>query len=324
MVAKYVGAYGFNDENVTLRNDKIEIYNDKYENLPKPLWITTLFFAQAVADSKLASKLLSKVVYCKVRSLSLGYQILNLNEFEMFVGSTDFIFEFCNSIVKSEDGTILSTEEILKLLPKLKYFNWHVGDKMASTFTPETTKAIIDTFDSSILERVYLSDLPQSFDFKLFAKFMDENPEIDFDLHFDRPLSAEYTKILQEYVDDLIDAGLYEDRHIYITFEGQSEESRDILFDYYYGGESPQASSVDGYDSDESAEASSSEYDTVEYDTEDSTQASVADSPKIELEDDKSRYSDTSVTPRSESLRTARSLYDVNSSSDSMGSSSAI
>uniref|UniRef100_A0AC35EUH4 Uncharacterized protein n=1 Tax=Panagrolaimus sp. PS1159 TaxID=55785 RepID=A0AC35EUH4_9BILA len=35
--------------------------------------------------------------------------------------------------------------------------------------------------------------------------------------------------------DDLIDAGLYEDRHIYITFEGQSEESRDILFDYYVG-----------------------------------------------------------------------------------------
>uniref|UniRef100_A0AC35EW90 Uncharacterized protein n=1 Tax=Panagrolaimus sp. PS1159 TaxID=55785 RepID=A0AC35EW90_9BILA len=125
MVVKYLENDG---GNVVLSNDSgIKIYNDKYENLPKPLWITTLFFVHDIEDSKLASKLLSKVAYCKVKELDLENQILNLNEFKMVVGSTDSAltdFEFRNSIVKSGDGTILSTEEILKLLPKLKYFNW--------------------------------------------------------------------------------------------------------------------------------------------------------------------------------------------------------
>uniref|UniRef100_A0AC35GK09 Uncharacterized protein n=1 Tax=Panagrolaimus sp. PS1159 TaxID=55785 RepID=A0AC35GK09_9BILA len=111
---------------------------------------------------------------------------------------------------------------------------WDLNDELASTFTSETTKAIIDFFDPSILESFCSMNIPETFDFKLFAGFMDANPGIDFFLQFARPLSAEYTKMLQDYVDDFIESGSCNLRKIMIIFPNQTEESREMLEEFFF------------------------------------------------------------------------------------------
>uniref|UniRef100_A0A914PKX6 Uncharacterized protein n=1 Tax=Panagrolaimus davidi TaxID=227884 RepID=A0A914PKX6_9BILA len=96
-----------------------------------------------------------------------------------------------------------------------------------------------------------------------------------------------------------------------------------------FSSESTQVSSFDGYDTVGTTQTSSKEYDTVEStQASDASVSSVADFLKIEYESDKTQNSDTNVStaisPRSSSLKTAMSLHDVISSSDSMGSSSTI
>uniref|UniRef100_A0A914QKS5 Uncharacterized protein n=1 Tax=Panagrolaimus davidi TaxID=227884 RepID=A0A914QKS5_9BILA len=96
-----------------------------------------------------------------------------------------------------------------------------------------------------------------------------------------------------------------------------------------FSSESSQASS-NGRDTVESTQASSFDgYDTVEpTQASDASISSVVDSSIIEYESDKTQNSDTNVStaisPRSSTLKTAMSLHDIISSSDSMGSSSTI
>uniref|UniRef100_A0A914QI15 Uncharacterized protein n=1 Tax=Panagrolaimus davidi TaxID=227884 RepID=A0A914QI15_9BILA len=228
--------YDHINENIKLLRYDDVLYNDKYESLVKPLWITKTLNLYDPNDSKLASKCLSKIAVCDVKNLSLENQILDVGELKFYAncGSLES-FVFRDSNVKYGNGTVVPIEEILKLLPKLKSFYWDLHREMASTFTSETTKTIIDFFDPSLLEFFCLMNIPEPFDFKLFAGFMDAHPSIQFYLFFARPLSAEYTKMLQDYVDDLIETELYKVRKILIIFPTQTDESFDILLNHFYG-----------------------------------------------------------------------------------------
>uniref|UniRef100_A0A914Q5F1 Uncharacterized protein n=1 Tax=Panagrolaimus davidi TaxID=227884 RepID=A0A914Q5F1_9BILA len=181
------------DHDITLLRCGDVLYDGKFESLVKPLWITESIKLDNPNDSKLASKILSKIAVCDVKNLCLENQILDVGELKFYAncGSLES-FVFRDSNVKYENGTVVPIEEILKLLPKLKVFDWLLHGELASTFTSETTKSITELFDTSILESFCLMNIPGTFDFKLFAKFMDANPKIDFFLHFARPISAEY------------------------------------------------------------------------------------------------------------------------------------
>uniref|UniRef100_A0A914PSZ5 Uncharacterized protein n=1 Tax=Panagrolaimus davidi TaxID=227884 RepID=A0A914PSZ5_9BILA len=110
-------------------------------------------------DSKLASKLLSKIAVCDIKKLVLDNQILDVGELKFYANCESLeSFVFLESVVKYENGTVVPIEEILKLLPKLKAFDWLLHGELASTFTSETTKSIIELFDTSILESFCLME----------------------------------------------------------------------------------------------------------------------------------------------------------------------
>uniref|UniRef100_A0AC34GNC9 DUF38 domain-containing protein n=1 Tax=Panagrolaimus sp. ES5 TaxID=591445 RepID=A0AC34GNC9_9BILA len=146
--------------------------------------------------------------------------------------------EFPYSVVRDieyddDDGCIAWFDEIIKLLPKLKEFDCCFNEKMASTFTPDMTKNMIDYLNPEILEFA-MYGIPEAFDFKLFANFMKANPSIKFRLEWYDSVSDEYTQMLKDYVDELIETSSYKNRKIFICFDGQTDESYNLLYNHYY------------------------------------------------------------------------------------------
>uniref|UniRef100_A0A914PFF2 Uncharacterized protein n=1 Tax=Panagrolaimus davidi TaxID=227884 RepID=A0A914PFF2_9BILA len=94
-----------------------------------------------------------------------------------------------------------------------------------STFTSETVQNLIKVINPLILKTFWLMNIPETFDFNLFAKFMDKNPQIDYELDFNRLIPREYSNILQKFVDKKIATSSKKPFLFKIIFPRQSEES---------------------------------------------------------------------------------------------------
>uniref|UniRef100_A0AC34GTK8 Uncharacterized protein n=1 Tax=Panagrolaimus sp. ES5 TaxID=591445 RepID=A0AC34GTK8_9BILA len=202
------------------------------ESLSKPLWITSSFDSGTFKDEKLVSNILSKIAVCDIKNLSLFDQIITWNEFQK-LSSSGIIesIDFSGSDVKYDHGNIVPLDEIIKLLPKLEYI---YCDNSLSTITIQSTQKFIDLLNPSTLKSIIMRDIPESFDFNLFAKFIDANPSIDFWLDFGDEISDEYAKILQDYVGELIRTSSYKTRRIFIRFPHISDENAQLLESHYF------------------------------------------------------------------------------------------
>uniref|UniRef100_A0A914Q137 Uncharacterized protein n=1 Tax=Panagrolaimus davidi TaxID=227884 RepID=A0A914Q137_9BILA len=88
----------------------------------------------------------------------------------------------------------------------------------------------LENIDASKLECFTLHIISFSY-FLLFTRFMDKNPHVEYDLEFnDGSLSTEETKVIEKYVQRIIDAGITKYPPPYITFPGQTQEQS---FDLY-------------------------------------------------------------------------------------------
>uniref|UniRef100_A0AC34GV03 Uncharacterized protein n=1 Tax=Panagrolaimus sp. ES5 TaxID=591445 RepID=A0AC34GV03_9BILA len=213
--------------------------NGTYEDieiLTKPLWITgSIYSVDAEEDPKAISDLLSKCAVCDIKKLNLCNQILTVGEFRMLVSSDNIEkLYYHNSHIEYDDGSIVWFDEIIKVFPKLKKFGCTFNDKMASTFTPDMTKTMIDYVDTEILEVFIMINIPEAFDFKLFANFMEANPSIKFRLEWSHSVSDEYTQMLQDYVDELIETSSYKNRKVLICFDCLNYETLHLLDRRYY------------------------------------------------------------------------------------------
>uniref|UniRef100_A0AC35GRT2 Uncharacterized protein n=1 Tax=Panagrolaimus sp. PS1159 TaxID=55785 RepID=A0AC35GRT2_9BILA len=214
-------------------------YNFDYEvldlsNLKKPLWITKGINCYT-EDVSLVSSLLSKVIACDITNLRLEDQIITLNEFKFLISSGNVkTFTFCYSHVEYENGEIVPIDKIMKLIPNVTGFRWLLDTCMMSTFTSETVHSLIKVFNPSILKTFCLMNIPDTFDFNLFATFMDKNPFIDYELDFDILLPREYSKMLQKYVDKKIATSLKKPFLLKILFPRQSEKSVKQLKSLYH------------------------------------------------------------------------------------------
>uniref|UniRef100_A0AC34GTE7 F-box domain-containing protein n=1 Tax=Panagrolaimus sp. ES5 TaxID=591445 RepID=A0AC34GTE7_9BILA len=205
------------------------------ESLAKPLWITGRIYSDATESPKLISYLLTKTVVCDIINLDLCDQILTMDEYKMLNSSNKIErLSIYDSHIEYDDGNIVSFDKIIKLFPKLKSIRLYFNDKMASTLTRDMTKKLINLLNPEILKTFEMHKIPESFDFKLFAYFMKANPSIDFWLDFGDEISDEYAKMLQDYIDELIETSSYKNHKIFINFSGQKFESFCLLLDQYY------------------------------------------------------------------------------------------
>uniref|UniRef100_A0A914PC13 F-box domain-containing protein n=1 Tax=Panagrolaimus davidi TaxID=227884 RepID=A0A914PC13_9BILA len=213
-------------------------YNFNYQildlsNLKKPLWITNGINCYT-ENVSLVSSLLSKVIVCDILNLRLEDQIISLNEFKFLISSGNVkTFTFCYSHVEYESGKIVPIDEIMKLLPNVTGFRWLLDSSMMSKFTSETVQNLIKFINPSILKTFCLMNIQETFDFKLFATFMDKNFSVDYELDFDILISHEYSNILQKYVNKKIETSAKKYFLLKMCFPRQSEKSIKFLKNIY-------------------------------------------------------------------------------------------
>uniref|UniRef100_A0AC35GFN0 Uncharacterized protein n=1 Tax=Panagrolaimus sp. PS1159 TaxID=55785 RepID=A0AC35GFN0_9BILA len=205
-------------------------------NVNNPLWITKGIYCYT-EDVSLVSSLLSKVIVCDITTLRLLNQIITLNEFKLLISSGNVkTFSFCLSHVEYENGEIVPIDEIMKLIPNVTEFRWYLDTSMISTFTSETVRNLIKVVNPLILKTFCLKNIPETFDFNLFATFMDKNPLIYYELNFNRLIAREYSNMLQKFVDKKIATSSGKPFLLKIRFRHQSEESvkhLESLYNFY-------------------------------------------------------------------------------------------
>uniref|UniRef100_A0AC35F6R6 Uncharacterized protein n=1 Tax=Panagrolaimus sp. PS1159 TaxID=55785 RepID=A0AC35F6R6_9BILA len=194
-------------------------------NVKKPLWITKGIICYT-KDVSLVSSFLSKVIVCDITNLRLADQIITFNEFKLLISSGNVKnFDFFYSHVEYENGEIVPIDEIMKLISNVTGFRWLLDTSMMSNFTSETVQDLIKVINPFILKKFCLESIPETFDFNLFATFMDKNPLIDYELDFDVLVPREYSNMLQNFVDKKIATSSKKPFLLKILFPRQSEES---------------------------------------------------------------------------------------------------
>uniref|UniRef100_A0AC34FUV7 Uncharacterized protein n=1 Tax=Panagrolaimus sp. ES5 TaxID=591445 RepID=A0AC34FUV7_9BILA len=201
--------------------------------LSKPLWITKGINCYT-EDHGLVSRLLPNAAVCDIKNLRLEDQIISFDEFKFLISSGNVEkLTLCYSHVMYENGQVVGIDEILQLLPNVKQIRWLLDPETAATFTSETTQKLINNLSPSKLQSFCIMNIPESFDFNLFAEFMIENPSIDYFLDFDILISNKYSAILQAYVDYIIQVSSTKYFPLHIRFPRQTEKSITCLRNLY-------------------------------------------------------------------------------------------
>uniref|UniRef100_A0AC34G6S8 Uncharacterized protein n=1 Tax=Panagrolaimus sp. ES5 TaxID=591445 RepID=A0AC34G6S8_9BILA len=211
LVVKSLTFYGLGGEDWRYDTLTDEAHNgstiDSIKDLPKKFWITESFVINPEAHNFLSS-LISKMAVCDVKRLSLGNQEITFNEFQIFVSSGNVeSLQLCNTIISHNNGIHLTVNEILSCVPNLKtfFFGFDNGYPFVS---PGFYAKIIKKINPSKMKSFALSGINSFSDFEVFLEFMNKNPRIHATLTFNNCLSVEETKILQNYVDRIIAAGI--------------------------------------------------------------------------------------------------------------------
>ena len=99
----------------------------KIENLNKKLWILICLSVWDEKNHFLASSIIPRIYRCDLIELGLSYQSLSFNEFLKFTSSGALATLFLKeTTVKNDDGTIVSIEKLIELLPTLRIFEFYI------------------------------------------------------------------------------------------------------------------------------------------------------------------------------------------------------
>uniref|UniRef100_A0AC34FEB8 Uncharacterized protein n=1 Tax=Panagrolaimus sp. ES5 TaxID=591445 RepID=A0AC34FEB8_9BILA len=204
------------------------------ENLSKPLWITNGIDCSSREKTTIVSNLLSKTFICDIKYFRIVGRVLSMKQLKTLNSKNSIeYFTLYNSHVECCEGRIVKMDEIIRCLPNVKTFLWLFSRTMVSMITPYATRKLIDSLNPSILTSFHLMNVPETFDFKLFAKFMKKHPWIEYYLEFDN-ISLKFSKMLQSFVDKLVKkAAAKKYRPIRIRFPGQTFQSQVLLEDFY-------------------------------------------------------------------------------------------
>uniref|UniRef100_A0AC35GSD3 DUF38 domain-containing protein n=1 Tax=Panagrolaimus sp. PS1159 TaxID=55785 RepID=A0AC35GSD3_9BILA len=151
-----------------------EIKDLDLNSLSKPLlWISNGIECCTEQRNPFIGKLLSKTFICDIRYFRVVGRNITLSQLK-FINSKNNIenFTLYNSHVHCYFGTIVSIDRVLKFLPNVKTFLWFFTREMIPTINSKTTKKLIEALNPTKLQSFSLMNIPETFDFKLFKKFM--------------------------------------------------------------------------------------------------------------------------------------------------------
>uniref|UniRef100_A0AC34F4Y4 Uncharacterized protein n=1 Tax=Panagrolaimus sp. ES5 TaxID=591445 RepID=A0AC34F4Y4_9BILA len=106
--------------------------------------------------------------------------------------------------MENEDGTLVTLEKLVEVLPKLKEFNYFTTTPPGVNITSKTVKKMLKIPHFLNIEKFSLAYIPEVFDIETFYIYMKTNKQTTFRLDFENVISHAYKNRLQAIVDEIL------------------------------------------------------------------------------------------------------------------------
>uniref|UniRef100_A0AC35FQA0 Uncharacterized protein n=1 Tax=Panagrolaimus sp. PS1159 TaxID=55785 RepID=A0AC35FQA0_9BILA len=190
------------------------------------LWIAETLSTMSYNDPNCVSSIIPQIYRCDATTLLLHGQILSYNEFLFLSRNVEFLhLSFSGihdngTVVKNEDGTIVTLEKLVKTLVKLKQISGS-SNPSRSCITSNTVKELLEIPHFLRLYQFDFIGLPEVFDIDTFFIYLKYTK---FRLGFAGSIS-EVSKIrLEKIVDEILQTKYHDYKPPYISFNGLAQE----------------------------------------------------------------------------------------------------
>uniref|UniRef100_A0AC34GU04 Uncharacterized protein n=1 Tax=Panagrolaimus sp. ES5 TaxID=591445 RepID=A0AC34GU04_9BILA len=202
----------------------------KFSSVSSKFWITKKF-SNFVRESnpKMVASILPKFYRVDVKKVRLSCQNISLDDF-VFLCLNVKRLDFNHTTVMNADGSIVSFEKLLALLPKLTYIEF-LNKPASSSITSKTAKELAEILQFSKVQYFELCNLSEVFDIEFFLNYMKKSTGIRFLVYFCPPLSEAFKNRLEEMIDEIIESKTC---GIDLDFHELDEEKHDKIESLYY------------------------------------------------------------------------------------------
>uniref|UniRef100_A0AC35GQK6 DUF38 domain-containing protein n=1 Tax=Panagrolaimus sp. PS1159 TaxID=55785 RepID=A0AC35GQK6_9BILA len=189
-------------------------------DIPDNIWLTeSLTFDKP----NLVPQLLPKVVVFDITELVLmsnSFVTCLINHFKLITSGRKLERLYLRQILFIDDnGENMPYDVMLEYVPDLAFLNLSFIDLQLSS------PNIIDKLVTSKLQRLILTEIPDSFDFEALLNSLKQKPDLYVRLQFQDTITPEYCAKLQVFIDKVIQAGLTQFFPPRFDFPGTTDES---------------------------------------------------------------------------------------------------
>uniref|UniRef100_A0AC35FH69 Uncharacterized protein n=1 Tax=Panagrolaimus sp. PS1159 TaxID=55785 RepID=A0AC35FH69_9BILA len=139
-----------------------------FTNVLCKFWLTDEFWCGKLSIP--FSTIFSYLHQVDVKTLDFCKHTFSFNEF-VFLASNVEKITLCHVTVKNEDGTIVPLEKIVKVLPKIKEFEFS-DNPVFSSFTANTVKELLEIPHLRTIDKFQLFNITEKFDIKTFFTYL--------------------------------------------------------------------------------------------------------------------------------------------------------
>uniref|UniRef100_A0A914PTR1 DUF38 domain-containing protein n=1 Tax=Panagrolaimus davidi TaxID=227884 RepID=A0A914PTR1_9BILA len=207
--------------------------NDRYvdlNELTSKIWITD----SLVVCGRCTPNWL--VIYqCDAKSIVIHDQILSFNDLMVIASKCEKLF-LSNVVIMKNDDIVPETEEdavsleaLLKALPNVKSFTYHLRENSLNIITSKTVEELLKIPHFLSLNIFQITEIPEIFDIETFYCHIKENKKTKTELYFSDQISDEFKIRLQTIVDEILETKNRDYKVPYFGFSGMTRSSHDKM-----------------------------------------------------------------------------------------------
>uniref|UniRef100_A0A914PH83 Uncharacterized protein n=1 Tax=Panagrolaimus davidi TaxID=227884 RepID=A0A914PH83_9BILA len=200
-----------------------------FDEIPNGLWFTE--YINLCDIPNLLSQILPKVAVIELEELIFNDQEISRDDLVKLLshGSVKYV-RFRYSPVRYGNGDVVPLDKMLEILtniPVISYID-------VPPFSVEAAEDLSKVDVSPKLVEFHLEAYKEEFDFGLYKKFIERNPQIFFDTDFfGDDLEDDFIEELEHLNEVALQNGLTDNAPIFFVYRGMPKETRVALYNLY-------------------------------------------------------------------------------------------
>uniref|UniRef100_A0AC35F8H6 Uncharacterized protein n=1 Tax=Panagrolaimus sp. PS1159 TaxID=55785 RepID=A0AC35F8H6_9BILA len=205
------------------------IFN-QFEIIPNNLWMLGKIKIHDI-QRDFASNFFQKISISAIKRLKLMNQTITLDELQFITSDKLELINFNRVTILDKNKSLVPLENVVETFINTIEITIGLDETCFKSVVAKTASNIAKLVCASKLKMFVLNDLPDTFNFDEFSKFVPHLQNTCINLSFSSSISEKYIKKLDAYIDDSLKTGVTEVVPLYIIYPNQSNERYDALVD---------------------------------------------------------------------------------------------